>query len=181
MPEVFIRVQTTAGQQGIGDADSGGAAECRAGVKRIIPLQERAVNDTEDIRLIAVPIFLCQPGCDVFQLRREAIPAGDLKAALQRRTHHLAMLWPVLPEVGIQAVVHTARVRYIKHISQYRSALAGVDQRDALGPPAHIAAHGLVPQVVLGAGRGVRALLVDHELLVVGIFLKMLSRGNVSR
>ena len=132
MPEVFIRVQTTAGQQGIGDADSGGAAECRAGVKRIIPLQERAVNDTEDIRLIAVPIFLCQPGCDVFQLRREAIPAGDLKAALQRRTHRLAMLWPVLPEVEIQAVVHTARVRYIKHISQYRPAPAGVDQGDAL-------------------------------------------------
>ena len=45
--------------------------------------------------------------------------------------------------------------------------------------PAHIAAHGLVPQVILGAGRGVRALLVDHKLLIVRVFLKLFSRGNV--
>ena len=132
MPEVFIRVQTTAGQQGIGDADSGGAAECRAGVKRIIPLQERTVNDTEDIHLMAVPIFCCQLECDVFQLRREAVPAGDLKAALQRRRHHLVMFWPVLPEVGVQAVVPTARVRYVEHIPEYRPAPTGINQGDAL-------------------------------------------------
>ena len=132
VPEVFIRVQATAGQQGIGDADSSGAAECRAGVKHIIPLQERAVNDTEDIHLMAVPIFCCQPECDVFQLRRKAVPAGDLKASLQRRRHHRVMLWPVLPEVGIQSVVPTARVRYVEHIPEYRPALTGVNQGDAL-------------------------------------------------
>ena len=56
---------------------------------------------------------------------------------------------------------------------------AGVDEGNALGPPHHIPAHLLVPEVIVCTGGGLRALGVDKKLFVKWIFLKILSRGNV--
>jgi exopolysaccharide biosynthesis predicted pyruvyltransferase EpsI len=42
-----------------------------------------------------------------------------------------------------------------------------------------VAAHPLIPEVPLRAGGGFGPLGIDHQLLREGIFLKILSRGNV--
>lgn len=172
MPEVFLRLQAAAGHEGIGNADGGSAAECGSGVKRIIPLQKGTVNDAEDIVLVIVPIPRRQPDGDVLQLIGEALPGWDLKHALQRRRHRVQMLRPVLPEVGVQPIVHAASIGNIEHIAQDRSAPAVVNEGDALRAAPDVAAHPLVPEIIFRAGSGVGPLGVDHQLLREGVFIE---------
>lgn len=179
MPEMVLQFQAAAGHEGIGDADGGGTAEGRAGVKFIIPLQEGTVNDAEEIIPVVVPVFFRQVCGDILQLLREALPARDFKAALQRCRHHVPVLLPVLPQVGIEAVVHAACVGYIKYIAQDGPAPAGVDEGDALGTAPDIPTHFLIPEIPLRTGRCIWSLGVDHQLFREGVFLKILSRGNV--
>ncbi len=174
-----VVLQAAAGQQRIGDADRGGVLKCRAYVKGIIPLQEGAVNVVEDVILVVGPVFPRKPGGDLFQLLLEAVFAGDCKTPLQCRRHHVPVFLPVLPEVGVQAVAHAPGVRHIEHIAQDGPAPAGVDQGNALGAAPYVPPHPLVPEVPLRTGGSVRTLGVDHQLLREGVFLKILSRGNV--
>ena len=64
MDEGFLRVQTTAGQKGVSGADQGGVSERNADVEVIVPLQEGTVNDTENVPLIGIPVFIRQTGGD---------------------------------------------------------------------------------------------------------------------
>lgn len=89
------------------------------------------------------------------------------------------MLRAVFPEIGTAGAFRGAGIRYIEHIFQLRSIPGVIDKGDAFRTPANITPHPLVPQFVVRAGRGFGALGIDHELLVVGVFLKLLSRGNV--
>lgn len=100
--EVVFRFQTTAGHQGVGDADGSGAPERHFDVEFIILLQKGAVNDMEDVVLMVGPVFFRQLYGDLLQLVQKAVRAGDLEAALQRRRHRVLMFLPVLPEVRIQ-------------------------------------------------------------------------------
>jgi hypothetical protein len=56
-----------------------------------------------------------------------------------------------------------------------------VQQGDALGTPAHIAVHPVVPDVKVGAGGGIRALGVDHELVGKGVLVQPGCGGQVVR
>ncbi|WP_295757878.1 MULTISPECIES: hypothetical protein [Clostridia] len=178
MLEVGFRFQAAAGQQGIGDADGGGIAERRTDVKFIILLQEGAVNDVEDVILVVGPVFVRQLCGDLLQLLREAVCAGDLKAAFQRRRHRVPVFLPVLPEVGVQPLfILPARVGNIEHIAQRGPAPAGVQEDDALGAAPDVPAHPLVPEVPLRAGGGFGPLGVDHQLLREGVFIETASGG----
>ena len=73
MGEVFLRLQSAAGQQGVGGADHSGVSEGRANVEIIILIQERPVNDAEDVILIVVPVFIHKLGGDGFQLLCKAL------------------------------------------------------------------------------------------------------------
>ena len=73
MNEGFLRVQAAAGQQGVGGADHGGISERRPDVEVIIFFQKGTVNDTEDVILIVVPVFIHKLGGDGFQLLRKAM------------------------------------------------------------------------------------------------------------
>ena len=56
-----------------------------------------------------------------------------------------------------------------------------VQQGDALGTPAHIAVHPVVPDVKVGAGGSIRALGVDHELVRKGVLVQPGCGGQVVR
>ena len=179
MLEVVIRFQAAAGHEHISDADSSGTAKCRASVKLIIPLQEGTVNDMENVFPVVVPVFVCQLRGNLLQLAREAALPGNIESLLQSRRYCVPVFFPVLPKVRIQAIVHAACVGDIEHIAQNRPAPAVVNEGDTSGAAPDVPAHSLVPEVVFRAGGSVRPLGVNHQLFREGIFLKMLSRGNV--
>ena len=74
-----------------------------------------------------------------------------------------------------------ACVRNIKHIAQPGPVAGIVHQRDTLGAAPDVAAHAVVPQVVFGAGGGIRALGVDHQLLMERIFVETGDGGEKAR
>ncbi|HBT23044.1 MAG TPA: hypothetical protein DD439_00240, partial [Ruminococcaceae bacterium] len=75
--------------------------------------------------------------------------------------HRPDVLFFQLPQPGGARVGPGAGVGNIEHITQPGPVPGIIHQGDALGPAPHIPAHAVVPQVVLGAGGGVRALGVD--------------------
>ena len=74
-----------------------------------------------------------------------------------------------------------AGIGYVEHIFEPGVVAAGVDERDALAPAPDIAPHGLVPEIVVRAGRGLRALGVDHKLLMVGVLVEPRGGGEKTR
>ncbi len=82
MGEVFLRLQPTAGQQGVGGADNGGVAERRAHVEIIILTEKRTVNDAEDVVLIVLPVFIHKLGGDLLHLLGKVALDGNIKTAL---------------------------------------------------------------------------------------------------
>lgn len=87
----FFWLQPTSGQEGIGDADGSGASEGNSYVELIIPLQERTVNDVEDVPFVFFPIGHGHLTGDLFQLicQHEAIRTISL---FQRVMHGVHML-----------------------------------------------------------------------------------------
>ena len=177
MLKVVFRLQAAAGHEGVGDADGGGVSELRSDVELIILLQKAAVNDVEDVLPVIVPIFRRKLGGDFFKLFRK-VAAGHIKPLLQRRRYCVPIFLLVLPQLG-PGVLTAASVSHIEHIPQKGPAAAVVDDSDTSGPPPHIPAHPLIPEIIFRAGGGVGPLGMDQELFGIWIFLKILSRGNV--
>ena len=72
-----------------------------------------------------------------------------------------------------RSMLHLFRDRRIqrRNVVQPGESAGFVQQGDALGTPAHIAVHPVVPDVEVGAGSGIRALGVDHELVCKGVLV----------
>ena len=166
-----IFCQTTPGQQYIGGADGSGVEECHAFVIVMILFQIRSVNDAEKILLMGKEIFGNFYRRNLFQLVGEVTSIPDAVLLLQSMGNSLLMLRAVFPEVGIAGVLCTPGVRYIEHIFQLRSVPGVVDKSDAFRTPANITPHSLVPQFIIRAGGGFRALGVDHKLFVIGVLV----------
>jgi len=81
---------------------------------------------------------------------------------------------------GVQAagILPAARIGNIEHITDAGCFTGSVDQGNAFGTAPHITAHGVAPQPILRAGRSVRPLSEDHELLCIGVFVDTRSRGQ---
>lgn len=60
----------------------------------------------------------------------------------------------------------------IKHIAQARSVPGIIYQSNPFRTAPDIAPHFFIPQVILRTGRSVRALGVNHELFLIGVFIK---------
>ena len=74
-----------------------------------------------------------------------------------------------------------AGVGNIEHIAQTEPVAGIIHQGDALGTAPDVAAHTVVPQVILGAGGGIRALGVNHHLLMERVLIKARGSGKKSR
>ena len=172
MLKVIPRLHAAAGHQGICHADGGGVLKLNADIEVIILFQKTSVNDVGQFIFMVVPIFLRKLGGDLLQLVCKTIFTGDTIAALQSGGHGLLMLRSVLPQPGTAGVLPLAGVRHIKDIPYLTCAGAGVNEGNTFGPPHDIPAHLLIPQVIVGAGGGIRALGVDKELVAERIFIE---------
>ena len=171
MLEILFRVQPTTGHQGVRDADGGGGLKLDFDVEIIVLLQERTVNDIAEVLLMFVPILTRQLSSHISELLGEII-TGNAVAALQHGRHRPDVLFLQLPQPGGTGMFTGASVGNIEHIAQAGPVAGIVHQGDTLGATTHIPAHFVVPQVVLGAGDGVRALGVNHHLLMERIFVE---------
>ncbi|MDD6965999.1 MAG: hypothetical protein SPE19_00635 [Candidatus Faecousia sp.] len=170
--KVDIFHQTTPGKQGVGGAYGGCVDECHAFVEVMIPLQMRSVNDVENVLLVGKKILCDFDGGNLFQLINEITGVLNVVLFLHSGRNHLLMLQTVFPEIGTAGAFGCAGIRYIEHIFQLRSVPGVIDKGDALCAPADITPHSLVPQFVICAGGGFGTLGVDHQLLMVGVFIQ---------
>ena len=169
--KVGVSTQAAPGKQGVGGAYGGCVDECHTFVEVMIPLQMRSVNDAEDVLLVGKEIFCDFHGGNLLQLVNEISGVLDIILFLQCIRNYLRMLRTVFPEIGTAGAFRGAGIRYIEHIFELRSVPGVVDKGDTLCAPANIAPHSLVPQFVVCAGGGFRALGIDHKLLMVRVLV----------
>ena len=180
MLEILFRIQPTAGHQGIGDADGGGGLKLDFDVEIIVLLQERTVNDVAEVLLMLVPILTRQFSSHINELLGKIV-TGNAVVAFQHGRHRPNVLFLQLPQPGGTGVFAGAGVGNIEHIAQAGLVAGIVHQGNTLGATAHIPSHFFIPQVILGAGGGIRALGVNHHLLVEWVFIKAGGGGEKSR
>ena len=104
--------------------------------------------------------------------------AVGLAQHLRNRLHQIRAELPHLRVTGIAA--HPG-VRHIENVVQARESAGFVQQSNALGTPAHITVHPGVPDVKIGAGGGIRALGIDHQLVCKGVLVQPGCGGQVVR
>ena len=170
--KVSIVKKCAPGKQCIIDTDCGRVDERHTFVIVMIPFQIRSVNDVEDVLLMGKEVFRDFRGRNLFQLVNEISGVLNIVLFLQCIRNYLRMLRAVFPEIGTAGAFRGAGIRYIEHIFQLRSVPGVIDKGDALCAPADITPHSLVPQFVICAGGGFGTLGVDHQLLMVGVFIQ---------
>lgn len=170
--EVLTLCQAASGKQGIVYADCRRIDESHAFVILMIPFQRGTVNDAKDILLVGKEVLCCFVVGNLFQLLCKASSAWNEELLFQVSGDRLFMLRTVTPEVETAGSFAASGVGDIKHIFQLRDVAGGVNQGNALGSPADVAAHVLVPDVKAGTGSGFRALGIDQKLLVVRILVQ---------
>ena len=180
MLEILFRIQSAAGHQGVCDADGGGGLKLDFDVEFIVLLQERTVNDVAEVLLMLVPILTRQLSGHIGELLGKIV-TGNTVVALQHGRHRPDVLFLQLPQPGGTGMFTGPGVGNIEHIAQAGPVAGIVHQGDTLGATAHIPSHFFIPQVILGAGGGIRALGVNHHLLVEWVFIKAGGGGEKSR
>ncbi len=171
MLEILFRIQSAAGHQGVGNADGGGGLKLDFDVEFIVLLQERTVNDVAEVLLMLVPILTRQLSGHIGELLGKIV-TGNTVVALQHGRHRPDVLFLQLPQPGGAGMFTGPGVGNIEHIAQAGPVAGIVHQGDTLGATAHIPSHFFIPQVVLGAGGGVRALGVNHHLFMGWVFVE---------
>ena len=178
--QVVSRVQAAAGQEGVLDAGGEDIPKADFQVK-VVQLLQQTVRRIIAQVLQMVPIgfvhgalgLLHERPAEVPLLRRAVLPVQSLDDSG-------VMIFPQLPQVGRPRPPNRAGVGYVKDIIQAGPAAAILmNERDALRTRLHPPPHGIVPQLHAGAVGGIRALGVEQELVVEGVFLKLLSRRNL--
>ena len=170
MLEILFCIQPTAGHQGVGDADGGGGLKLDFDVEIIVLLQERTVNDIAEVLLMLVPILTRQLSGHIGELLGKIVTSNAV-VALQHGRHRPDVLFLQLPQPGGTGMFTGPGVGNIEHIAQAGLVTGIIYQGNTLGATTHIPAHSLIPQVVLSAGGGIRALGVNHHLFMERIFV----------
>ena len=171
MAELLIRFQPAAGHEGVGGAYAGCLPEGRAYVVFIVLCQVRTVNDVKYFPLMFLPIGCCLLRGNSIQQIRQGI-VFQAVFFLQHGMNSIRIAFIQLPKEKAAGVFPAARVRHVKYIMNPGNISGGIHQGNSLGAAPHIPAHGVVPQIEARTGRGVRPLGVDHQLLMVRVFVK---------
>ncbi|MGY6245731.1 hypothetical protein [Faecalibacterium prausnitzii] len=169
--KVAIRFKSASFQQRVSDADCGGRFELHFQPGTIIVHQERTVNDGADVLAVVVPIISDQFPGNVGKLLTDPFMA-DAVCSSQCIGNRLFQIIVVLPQIGVTGIAAHPGVRHIENVVQARESAGFVQQGDALGTPAHIAVHPVVPDVKVGAGGGIGSLGVDHQLVCKGVLVQ---------
>ena len=169
--EPSFRVDTAPGQKQPCDADCSSRLEFHLKSKIIIPFQQGTVNDVADILSVVVPVILYQFAGEVCKLLGEIGVAYPVSFR-QHRGHRFPEAVIHLPEVRVQRVSAGTSVRHVKNIPQVRGAAAVIQQGDAFGAAPDKPVHPAIPDIILGAGGGVRALGVNQQLVGIGVLIQ---------
>ena len=166
-----FRVDAAPGQKQPGDADGPRGLEFHLQVKIIIPFQKGTVNDVADILGVVVPVVLHQFAGEVCQLLGE-VRVADPVGFRQHLGHRFPEGKIHLPEVRVQGISAGAGVRHIKDIPQVRGAAAVIQKGDPLRATSDKAVHPVVPDIVLSAGGGIRALGINQQLVGIRVLVQ---------
>ncbi|MGY6766250.1 hypothetical protein [Faecalibacterium prausnitzii] len=174
------RLNAAAFQQRVGDADGGGRLELHLHPGFIIIHQERTVNDGTNVPAVVVPVIRHQFPRNIRKLLADTL-AADAVGLAQHFRNRLHQIGTELPHLRVTGIAAHPGVAYVKDVVQPGEAAGFVQQSDALGTSAHIAVHPIVPDVEVGAGGGIRALGVDHELVGKRVLVQPGCGGQVVR
>ncbi|WP_270835214.1 hypothetical protein, partial [Faecalibacterium prausnitzii] len=174
------RLKTAAFQQRVGDANSGGRLELHLHPGFIIIHQERTVNDGTNVAAVVVPVIRHQFPGNIGKLLAYTLSA-DAVGGGEHFRNRLFQVIVVLPHLRVTGIAAHPGVAYVKDVIQPGESAGFFQQSDALGTPAHITVHPVVPDVKVGAGGGIGALGVDHQLVCKGVLVQPGCGGQVVR
>ncbi|WP_242962139.1 hypothetical protein [Faecalibacterium sp. An192] len=164
-------VDTAPGQKQPGDTNGPCGLEFHLKPKIIIPFQQRTVNDVADFLSIVVPVVLHQFAGEICKLLGE-VGITDPIGFRQHLGHWFPEAVIHLPEVRVQGVSAGAGIRHVKDIPQVRGAAAVIQQGDAFGAAPDKPVHPVVPDIILSAGGGIRALGINQQLVGIGVLVQ---------
>lgn len=113
---------------------------------------------------------------DFFELSRKSAIGGNLIFFFQHRTDNRAVFLIYRPYKRRTGIFSHPRIGSIKDVMIARHVAGHIQQRDAFCTSPDIPTHGVCPQLKRRAGGRVRALGVDHHLVVKTIFVQGGSR-----
>lgn len=178
--EILFRLQSTAGHEGVGNADGSGGLKLYFDVKFIIFLKKRTVNDIAEVLLMLIPVFVRQFCGHICKLLGEVI-AADFVGTLQHGRYGIHVPFLQLPQPGGTGMFTGSGVGNIEHIAQAGAVPGIVHQSDTLGAAPHIPAHFFIPQIIFRAGGSVGALGIDQQLFMERVLVKAGGGGQKSR
>ncbi|MBR4960090.1 MAG: hypothetical protein IKY52_04260 [Clostridia bacterium] len=135
-----------------------------------ILLQERIVNDADDVTAVVVPEFFGKIDCDFFKYFGERYVCHTV-ILIERIEYRIQVFLFHPPQVHRTGVLPGSGIGKVIDIFQFRGIGFIINQRNPFCPPADIPAHGFAPCIIIRTGGGIRPLGVDHELFVVGVFV----------
>ena len=169
---VQLRLQSAAQLKAIGDAGGGGLPEGRSDVEFIILRKEGIRNAVEDVLPVVMPIRECLLAGNLMDLLLE----GHRRIRIEVRFQHFpnGLLRPLgqLPGLHVPGATARACVRHIKDITYAHPVGSCGEQRDALGAAPDVPVHGVVPEIIPGTGRCIRALGIDQQLIAEGVLVQ---------
>ena len=118
-----------------------------------------------------VPILIDDPAGSFLQLVGQGDPS-DFKVRVKSIPDAVRVFLPEFPEIGPAGSLTLGSVGYIEDITEAGTVSAGIDERNAMGSTPNIAAHFLIPDVIFRTCGGIRALGINHELFVIGVFVE---------
>ena len=171
--KIAVRIIGASAVKAVGNALCHCPSEGHSDVELIITFQIAPLNDVEDLPLIILPIFRRQTLGNCMKLRFHRRPlCRDIKSPLHGLHDRLPVFVLHLPELHRAGISALPGIGYIKYIPEPWELAAGIDQGNALGTALHIAPHGIIPEIIFRACRGIRTLGKDHQLLMVRVFIK---------
>ncbi|MEF2838865.1 MAG: hypothetical protein U0N82_14230 [Oscillospiraceae bacterium] len=173
-----IRIQTASGHDGIGGTNHGGFMEGIPDIFFIIIRNIGTVNVAEDVLLVRSPVFSYLPVGNFFDKIRKCGSRTDAKLICQRIGDCRFEFFTELEQIGSAAVGMNAGITNIKHIFDFRVISGGINEGDAPSATLNIPTHLIVPDFIACTGSGIRALGIDHKLLMVRIFIKPSHRAQ---
>ncbi|MED9821911.1 MAG: hypothetical protein U0J65_07775 [Christensenellales bacterium] len=169
---VQLRLQSAAQLKAIGDAGCGGLPEGRSDVEFIILRKEGIRNAVEDVPPVVAPIRECLLVGNLIDLLGEGHRCICTKILFQHFPDGLLRLLGQSPRLDISRPAARAGVRHIKDIAHTHPIRTGCQQRDALGAAPDVPVHGVVPEIIPGTGRCIRALGIDQQLIAEGVLVQ---------
>ena len=169
---VQLRLQSASELKAVGDAGCCGLPEGRSDVEFIILRKEGIRNAVEDVPSVLSPISQRLLAGNLLDLLHKRHFSVCVVCLFQHSADRLLRLFGYSPRLDISRLATCASIQYIKDIAHAHSARTGSQQRDALRAAPDVPVHGVVPKLVPGTGRCIRALGIDQQLITIRVLIQ---------